>query len=70
MIPALRHFGLVSVVLLFAMNSLAADKLLYNFQTATNTATWQIVNDDVMGGVSASTFRLTNGVALFRVWPK
>ena len=66
MILALRHFALVSVVLLFAMNSPAADKLLYDFQTATNTAAWQIVNDDVMGGVSASTFRLTNGVALFR----
>jgi monofunctional biosynthetic peptidoglycan transglycosylase len=54
-------------VLLFAMNTYAtADKILFNFQTATNTAAWQIVNDDVMGGVSRSGFRLTNGVAVFR----
>jgi NADH dehydrogenase [ubiquinone] 1 alpha subcomplex assembly factor 1 len=66
MILPLRHFVLVSVALLFVMNSPAADKLLYDFQTATNTAAWQIVNDDVMGGVSVSTFRLTNGAALFR----
>jgi monofunctional biosynthetic peptidoglycan transglycosylase len=44
----------------------AADKIVFDFQTATNTAAWQVVNDDVMGGVSASGFYLTNGVALFR----
>ena len=44
----------------------AADRTIFDFQTATNTAAWQIVNDDVMGGVSRSGFRLTNGVAVFR----
>ena len=44
----------------------AADKILFDFQTTTNTAAWQIVNDDVMGGVSRSGFRLTNGVAVFQ----
>ena len=44
----------------------AADKFVFDFQTATNTAAWQVVNDDVMGGVSASGFHLTNDVALFR----
>ena len=44
----------------------AADKILFDFQTATNTAAWQVVNDDVMGGVSTSSFRLTNGVAVFQ----
>ena len=44
----------------------AADKTVYDFQTATNAAAWQVVNDDVMGGVSTSSFCLTNGVALFR----
>jgi len=40
----------------------AADKIVFNFQTATNTAAWQVVNDDVMGGVSTSHFQvLTNG---------
>jgi hypothetical protein len=57
----------VALALLFAMNThAAADKFVFDFQTATNTAAWQVVNDDVMGGVSASGFHLTNDVALFR----
>ena len=53
--------------LLFAMTVQAApDKTVYDFQTAANAAAWQVVNDDVMGGVSTSSFRLTNGVALFQ----
>jgi monofunctional biosynthetic peptidoglycan transglycosylase len=56
-----------ALALLIAMNThAAADKIVFDFQTATNTAAWQVVNDDVMGGVSASGFHLTNGVALFR----
>ena len=43
----------------------AANKTVYDFHTVTNAAAWQVVNDDVMGGVSTSSFRLTNGVALF-----
>lgn len=50
----------------FAMNAHSApDKTIYDFQSPTN-ATWQIVNDDVMGGVSTSSFRITNGWAVFR----
>lgn len=53
--------------LLFVMNTCGAgERTLFDFQTATNTAAWHVVNDDVMGGVSASSFRLTNGVALFQ----
>ena len=44
----------------------ASDRILLHFQTSTNSSAWQIVNDDVMGGVSASSFSLTNGVALFQ----
>jgi hypothetical protein len=56
-----------ALVLLFAMNAhAAADKTVYDFQTTTNAAAWQVVNDDVMGGVSTSNFCLTNGGALFR----
>jgi hypothetical protein len=52
--------------LLLAMNTSAApERTLFDFQTATNTAAWQVVNDDVMGGVSTSSFRLTNGTAVF-----
>jgi monofunctional biosynthetic peptidoglycan transglycosylase len=57
----------VALALLLAMNThAAADKIVFDFQNATNTAAWQVVNDDVMGGVSASGFHLTNDVALFR----
>jgi hypothetical protein len=53
------------VALLFAMNSPAAEKTVFDFQTTTNAAAWQIFNDDVMGGASASKFRATNRVAVF-----
>ena len=44
----------------------ASDLILFDFQTATNHPAWQIVNDDVMGGVSTSRFQvLTNGGAVF-----
>lgn len=44
----------------------ASEKLLFDFQATTNSPTWQVVNDDVMGGVSTSQFqRLTNGGAVF-----
>lgn len=56
-----------ALALLFAMNTHAAtDKIVYDFQNATNATAWQIVNDNVMGGVSTSSFRLTNGVAVFQ----
>lgn len=38
---------------------------LFDFAQTTN-ATWQIVNDEVMGGVSTSSFHVTNSVAVFR----
>jgi hypothetical protein len=44
----------------------ASDRTMIDFTTATNLATWQVVNDDVMGGRSSSHFQLTNGVAVFR----
>lgn len=43
----------------------ASDRVLFDFVNATNAA-WQSVNDDVMGGGSTSSFRITNGVAVFR----
>ena len=62
-----RHYPAIpAIALLLTMNSLASEKTLFDFETATNTAAWQSVNDDVMGGVSASNFRVTNGVAVSR----
>jgi monofunctional biosynthetic peptidoglycan transglycosylase len=44
----------------------ASAKTLFDFAGPTNAPTWQVVNDDVMGGISTSTFEVTNGVASFR----
>ena len=44
----------------------ATNKTIFDFQAATNSPAWEVVNDDVMGGVSTSQFQvLTNGVAVF-----
>mgnify|MGYP001189175106 CR=1 FL=1 len=45
--------------------AIAAERTLFDFSTFTNASAWQIVNDDVMGGVSSSRFSVTNGVASF-----
>ncbi len=44
----------------------ASEKMIFDFQGRTNSTKWQVVNDDVMGGVSTSQFQLlTNGGAIF-----
>ena len=44
----------------------ATNKTLFDFQSATHSPAWEVVNDDVMGGVSTSQFQvLTNGCAVF-----
>jgi len=47
------------------VNAAALEKVLFDFSN-TNVPAWQVVNDDVMGGVSTSRFSVTNGVAVFR----
>jgi NADH dehydrogenase [ubiquinone] 1 alpha subcomplex assembly factor 1 len=69
LLPSATHRLLIPTILalLFVMNTnAAADKILFDFQTATNTDAWQVVNDDVMGGMSTSSIRLTNGAAIFQ----
>ena len=44
----------------------ATNKTLFDFQAATASPAWEVVNDDVMGGVSTSQFQvLTTGCAIF-----
>ena len=44
----------------------STNKTLFDFQAATNLPAWEVVNDDVMGGVSTSQFQvLTNDCAVF-----
>jgi Na+-translocating ferredoxin:NAD+ oxidoreductase RnfD subunit len=46
-----------------SMNTaLAAERILFDFTTATNVQGWQVVNDDVMGAISTSKFEVTNGL--------
>jgi monofunctional biosynthetic peptidoglycan transglycosylase len=58
---------LFSLLLCIAtMHASEPDHVLFPAQ-GTNTVQWQIVNDDVMGGVSRSRVELnTNGVAIFQ----
>ncbi len=50
-----------------AMNAEASpENILFDFSTTTSATAWQSVNDEVMGGVSKSSFLLTNSVAVFR----
>ena len=57
----------LSLALLPAMNTPAfAEKTLSDFSASTNTAAWQIVNDDVTGGISRSSLHLANGMAIFQ----
>ncbi len=44
----------------------SADRIIFDFQTALDTTGWQVVNDEVMGGMSRGSFHLSNGVAVFR----
>jgi NADH dehydrogenase [ubiquinone] 1 alpha subcomplex assembly factor 1 len=67
------HFATLALIPLLTPLLLAQDmktnsapeKSLFDFTRGTNAA-WPVVNDDVMGGVSTSSFRITNGVAVFR----
>ena len=62
-----RLTALAGACLSLAMNADAAsERMIFDFQTATNSPAWQVVNDDVMGGVSTSRFQvLTNRGAVF-----
>ena len=62
LIPAL---ALISTALTMKADT-TTNKTLFDFQTASNSPVWEVVNDDVMGGVSTSQFQaLTNGCAVF-----
>lgn len=58
-------FALTSLTLTMKADP-ASNPTLFDFQAATNSPAWEVVNDDVMGGVSTSQFQLqTNGGAVF-----
>lgn len=65
---------LARLILVLALTSLATtmkadtatNKTLFDFQAATRSPAWEVVNDDVMGGVSTSQFQVrTNDCAVF-----
>lgn len=62
---SLRRLAALAMLTL-NMNADAAERIIFDFTTNTNSPVWQIVNDDVMGGVSTSQFQvITNGAAVF-----
>ena len=69
--PLTNFARLVPVLALTSLNfnmkaDTATNKTLFDFQSVTNSRAWEVVNDDVMGGVSTSQFLvLTNGYAVF-----
>ncbi len=63
----LRLAALMAAVHLCLMNAHSEPpKVLFDFGQVTQTPAWQIVNDDVMGGVSSSRFQIVNGAAVFQ----
>ncbi len=42
------------------------EKIFFDFETATNTPVWEVVNDGVMGGLSRSSISMTKGLLVFR----
>jgi monofunctional biosynthetic peptidoglycan transglycosylase len=64
---ARRLSALALATLTITMNAdTATNKTLFDFETATHSPAWEVVNDGVMGGVSTSQFQvLTNGGAVF-----
>jgi NADH dehydrogenase [ubiquinone] 1 alpha subcomplex assembly factor 1 len=62
MIPALPATALLLVMTIQD----ASERTIFDFQSNTNVAHWQIVNDDVMGGVSDSSFEWVDGIGIFR----
>jgi hypothetical protein len=42
-----------------------SEKILFDFQTATSYPAWEIVNDEVMGGLSSSQFQVSTNGAVF-----
>ncbi|MGF1547565.1 MAG: CIA30 family protein [Thiotrichales bacterium] len=66
-----RFTQLITLLALISMASTmkadtATNKTLFDFQAATSSPAWEVVNDDVMGGVSTSQFQvLTNRYAVF-----
>jgi monofunctional biosynthetic peptidoglycan transglycosylase len=72
MTPVLINFArpVIALALISTALTMKADtttnKTLFDFQAATNSSAWEVVNDDVMGGVSTSQFQVvTNGCAVF-----
>lgn len=46
-------------------NSPASERVLFDFAASGPKSAWILVNDDVMGGVSTSSFRQAGGTAVF-----
>lgn len=57
---------LTLLLLAMTVHLLKAETLLFDFTATTNRSPWQIVNDDVMGGVSTSHWESASSSAVFQ----
>ncbi len=65
-IPLQQAAAILLTCLALTMNAhSASDKIIFDFTATTHSPAWQIVNDDVMGGVSTSQFQILTNVAVF-----
>jgi hypothetical protein len=63
----MRFIALIACLQLCLMNAKSeSPQVLFDFSQVTQAPAWQIVNDDVMGGVSSSRFQIVNGTAVFQ----
>ena len=60
--------SILKINFLFIMMTMAnTPKYIFNFDTSSNINTWQVVDDGVMGGVSAGQFYLdSSGMGVFK----
>jgi len=67
MLTAFLRFALPALLAITMNLHSASEFVLIDFTSGPSPASWQIVNDDVMGGVSSSRFQATtNGAGIFR----
>jgi hypothetical protein len=59
----IKHLGIIGIVSLLISSFMSPNednKTIYEFNKDANIGSWNIMNDDVMGGVSTSTFKLNS----------
>ena len=59
----IKHLGITAVIALSTSSFISPDegnKTIFEFNKNANISSWKTLNDNVMGGVSASTFKISS----------